>query len=147
MTVSDPFPAGSFSSIANAGGAGWNCTINGLTLTCSRSDALAGNDAYPPILVDATVADPAPATIVNTATVSGGGSDPASASDGGGANGLADVSLSKTVDRTSGVQRGHGHVHAHGSERRTFVGSERHGQRSDRPGIQRRRRAINGGYL
>ena len=101
VTVTDPFPAGSFSSIANAGGAGWNCAISGLTLTCSRSDALAGNDAYPPILVDATVADPAPATIVNTATVSGGGSDPASASDGGGANGLADVSLSKTVDSTS----------------------------------------------
>ena len=101
VTVTDPFPAGSFSSIANAGGAGWNCAINGLTLTCSRSDALAGNDAYPPILVDGTVADPAPATIVNTATVSGGGSDPASASDGGGANGLADLSLSKTVDSTS----------------------------------------------
>ncbi len=101
VTVTDPFPAGSFSSIANAGGAGWNCAINGLTLTCSRSDTLAGNDAYPPILVDATVADPAPATIVNTATVSGGGSDPASASDGGGANGLADLSLSKTVDSTS----------------------------------------------
>ena len=101
MTVTDPFPAGSFSSIANAGGAGWNCAMNALTLTCSRSDALAGNDAYPPILVDATVADPAPATIVNTATVSGGGSDPASASDGGGANGLADLSLSKTVDNTS----------------------------------------------
>ena len=101
VTVADPFPAGSFSSIANAGGAGWNCAISGLTLTCSRSDALAGNDAYPPILVDATVADPAPATIVNTATVSGGGSDPASGSDGGGANGLADLSLSKTVDRTT----------------------------------------------
>jgi uncharacterized repeat protein (TIGR01451 family) len=101
VTVTDPFPAGSFSSIANAGGAGWSCAINGLTLTCSRSDALAGNDAYPPILVDGTVADPAPATIVNTATVSGGGSDPASASDGGGATGLADLSLSKTVDSTS----------------------------------------------
>jgi large repetitive protein len=101
VTVTDPFPSGSFSSLANAGGAGWNCAINGLTLTCSRSDALAGNDAYPPILVDATVADPAPATIINTATVSGGGSDAASASDGGGANGLADLSLSKTVDSTS----------------------------------------------
>ena len=58
VTVTDPFPAGSFSSIANAGGAGWSCAINGLTLTCARSDALAGNDAYAPILVDATVADP-----------------------------------------------------------------------------------------
>ena len=74
MTVTDPFPSDAFSSIANAGGAGWSCATDGLTLTCSRSDPLAATDAYPPILVDATVADPAPATIVNTATASGGGS-------------------------------------------------------------------------
>ncbi len=98
VTVTDPFPAGSFSALANAGGVGWNCAINGLTLSCSRSDPLAANDAYPPILVDATVRDPAPPTISNTATVSGGGSADASASDGGGANGLADLSLTKTVD-------------------------------------------------
>ena len=105
VTVTDPFPAISFSAIANAGGDGWNCQTAGLTLTCSRSDALAGGDAYPPILVDATVADLAPATIINTATVSGGGSAPASASDGGGANGLADVSITKTADPTT-VQSG-----------------------------------------
>ena len=101
VTVTDPFPADSFSSIANAGGDGWSCAIDGLTLTCSRSDPLAANDAYPPILVDATVADSAPPTIVNTATVSGGGSAPASGSDGGGASGLADLSLTKTVDDTT----------------------------------------------
>jgi large repetitive protein len=105
VTVTDPFPADSFSSIQNAGGDGWNCQTSGLTLTCSRSDALAGGNAYPPILVDATVADPAPDTIINTATVSGGGSDPASASDGGGANGLADISITKTADPTT-VQSG-----------------------------------------
>ena len=98
VTVTDPFPATSFSSLANAGGDGWSCAIAGLTLTCSRSDALAANNGYPPILVDATVQDPAPATISNTATVSGGGSADASASDGGGATGLADVSLTKTAD-------------------------------------------------
>ncbi len=98
VTVTDPFPAGSFSSIANAGGDGWSCAINGLTLTCSRGDALAANNAYPPIVADATVQDPAPATISNTATVTGGGSAPASGSDGGGASGLADLSLAKTVD-------------------------------------------------
>ena len=101
VTVTDPFPADSFSSIATAGGDGWSCVIDGLTLTCSRSDPLAANDSYPPILVDATVADPAPSTIVNTATVSGGGSAPASGSDGGGTSGLADLSLTKTVDDTT----------------------------------------------
>ena len=45
VTVTDPFPADSFSSIQNAGGNGWNCQTAGLTLTCSRSDALAGGDA------------------------------------------------------------------------------------------------------
>ena len=105
VTVTDPFPAISFSAIANAGGDGWNCQTAGLTLTCSRSDALAGGDAYPPILVDATVADLAPETIINTATVSGGGSAPASASDGGGTSGLANVSITKTADPTT-VQSG-----------------------------------------
>ena len=47
VTVTDPFPAISFSAIANAGGDGWNCQTAGLTLTCSRSDALAAGDAYP----------------------------------------------------------------------------------------------------
>ena len=97
VTVTDPFPSDAFSSIANAGGAGWSCATDGLTLTCSRSDSLAAADAYPPILVDAIVADPAPATIVNTATASGGGSADATASDGGGAAGLADVSITKSA--------------------------------------------------
>ncbi len=95
VTVSDPFPSSSFSSIANAGGSGWSCTIAALTLTCTRSDALAAGTSYPPILVDATVQDPPPATVSNTATVSGGGSASNSGSDGGGATGSADVSITK----------------------------------------------------
>ena len=101
VTVTDPFPANAFSSMAKAGGVGWNCSTAGLTLTCSRSDPLAANDSYPPILVDATVADPAPATIVNTATASGGGSADATASDGGGAAGLAAVSITKDASPSS----------------------------------------------
>jgi large repetitive protein len=98
VTVTDPFPTSSFSTIANANGSGWSCSIAGLTLTCTRSDALAAGNSYPPIFVDATVADPAPATVSNTATVSGGGSAPATGSDGGGGSGLADVSITKSVD-------------------------------------------------
>ena len=101
VTVTDPFPASSFTSLANAGGDGWSCAIAGLTLTCTRSDVLAGGNSYPPILVDATVQDPAPATVTNTATVSGGGSAPATGSDGGGASGLADVSITKSVTPTT----------------------------------------------
>ena len=69
-------------------------------------DALAANNSYPPILVDATVQDPAPATISNTATVSGGGSADASASDGGGASGLADVSITKSCRQPATVSSG-----------------------------------------
>ena len=98
VTVTDPFPATSFSSLANAGGSGWSCSIAGLTLTCTRSDVLAAGDSYPPILVDATVTNPVPATVENTATVSGGGSATQSGSDGGGATGLADVSITKSAD-------------------------------------------------
>jgi len=82
VTVTDPFAASSFSSIANANGNGWSCSISALTLTCTRSDPLAAGTSYPPIFVDGTVADSAPATVSNTATVSGGGSAPASGSDG-----------------------------------------------------------------
>ena len=98
VTVIDPFPPGSFSAIANAGGDGWNCDISDLRLTCTRSDALGAGDSYPPIFVDGKVRDPAPATVVNVATVSGGGSKPDTAGDGGGAGGLADVSITKSVD-------------------------------------------------
>jgi large repetitive protein len=98
VTVTDPFPADSFSQVATAGGAGWSCAIAGLTLTCTRADTVPAGNSYPPILVDATVQDPAPGTIINTATVSGGGSADSSGSDGGGANGLADLSIAKTAD-------------------------------------------------
>jgi uncharacterized repeat protein (TIGR01451 family) len=59
---------------------------------------LGAGDSYPPIFVDGTVDDPAPATVINVATVSGGGSQPDTGSDGGGASGLADVSITKSVD-------------------------------------------------
>jgi large repetitive protein len=106
VTVTDPFPAGSFVALANANGAGWGCSIAGLTLTCTRSDVLAAGASYPAIFVDATVQDPAPATVSNTATVSGGGSLPATGSDGGGGSGLADLSIVKTADPTSVFNRG-----------------------------------------
>jgi uncharacterized protein (TIGR03437 family) len=51
-------------------GSGWTCTSN----ECSRSDALAAGNSYPPITVTVTVAGNAPASVTNTAVVSGGGS-------------------------------------------------------------------------
>ena len=53
------------------GGSGW--TANLATLTCTRSDSLVGGATYPPITVTVRVATNAPASVTNTAVVSGGG--------------------------------------------------------------------------
>ena len=92
--------------------------------------------AIPPILVDATVQDPAPATISNTATVSGGGSADASASDGGGASGLADISITKAAD-VSAVSSGDTVTYTlNVLERGSVVGAECDRRRSDRSGAR-----------
>jgi uncharacterized repeat protein (TIGR01451 family) len=53
-------------------GSGWACVL-GPPVSCTRSDALASNASYPPITLAVIVADDAPASVINTATVSGGG--------------------------------------------------------------------------
>ncbi|WP_316228455.1 SpvB/TcaC N-terminal domain-containing protein [Bradyrhizobium sp. SZCCHNR1039] len=69
VSVTDQLPAG---LIATAiGGSGWSCSAS--NLTCTRSDPLAGSTSYPPVTVTVNVAANAPASITNTATVSGGG--------------------------------------------------------------------------
>ncbi|MGA8925697.1 MAG: hypothetical protein WB462_05700 [Solirubrobacterales bacterium] len=100
VTVSDTFPSGSagFDSISNAGGPGWNCNIAGLTLTCTRSDVLPGGQSYQPVLVDAHLHDPLDPTVINQATVSGGGDgNPVNnqATDSSGATAQADLQVSK----------------------------------------------------
>ncbi|MFJ8012870.1 hypothetical protein [Streptomyces sp. NPDC096339] len=57
----------------------WDCSV--ATLTCTISEALAPGNSYRDIRVRVTVAADAPATVVNKAEVSGGGSAPASAED------------------------------------------------------------------
>jgi uncharacterized repeat protein (TIGR01451 family) len=70
VTVTDVLPAG-LTAVAITG-AGWSCAV-GATPTCTRADELAPGAAYPPITLTVRVAADAPANIVNTATVSGGG--------------------------------------------------------------------------
>ena len=69
VTVTDTLPA----SLAATGinGPGWTCVL--ATRTCTRLDSLAAGLSYPPITVTVTVASNAPASVTNTATVSGGG--------------------------------------------------------------------------
>jgi uncharacterized repeat protein (TIGR01451 family) len=74
VMVSDPLPSGL--TLVSMSGTGRSCT----NTTCTRSDVLAASDSYPPITVIVNVAANAISPVVNTATVSGGGSATASAS-------------------------------------------------------------------
>jgi uncharacterized repeat protein (TIGR01451 family) len=76
VTVTDPFPVAMFDSIGVTSAPGWDCSATvGNVLLCTRADALAPAASYPPIVVDAVVADPAPPEIVNVAAVTGGGDE------------------------------------------------------------------------
>jgi len=77
VTVTETMPSGL--SLASMAGTGWTCPAGGTT--CSRSDALAGGASYPAIAVTVNVATNATSPLVNTVSVSGGGSATASASD------------------------------------------------------------------
>ncbi|MBU7315157.1 putative Ig domain-containing protein [Paenibacillus oleatilyticus] len=69
VTVTDTLPAGL--TLKGLGGNGWSCDSG--TLSCTRSDALAGGNAYPPLTVTVSVDQDAPAGVTNSAVVSGGG--------------------------------------------------------------------------
>ncbi len=71
LTVTDTFPSGLTPTAAS--GTDWTCTVNTPVVSCTRSDALATGASHPPIVVTATVANTATATMSNTATIAGGG--------------------------------------------------------------------------
>jgi uncharacterized repeat protein (TIGR01451 family) len=70
VTVTDTLPTGL--TAQSASGTGWNCVL-GTPVSCTRLDALASKAAYPAITLVVNVANNAPASVTNTATVSGGG--------------------------------------------------------------------------
>jgi uncharacterized repeat protein (TIGR01451 family) len=71
VTVTDSLPSGLTSTAAT--GAGWSCTPGGQSVPCTRSDPLAPGASYPPITLTVAVAANAPASVTNTAMVTGGG--------------------------------------------------------------------------
>ncbi len=71
VTVNDTLPFGI--TPATATGTGWTCVVTGQTISCTRSDALAAGASYPVITVSANVLQSAPATLINTGEVNGGG--------------------------------------------------------------------------
>ncbi len=74
VTVTDTIPNGLTPTAANSGTInGWSVSKNGQTVTATRSDPLASGASYPNLPIIVAVAANAPANVVNTATVSGGG--------------------------------------------------------------------------
>ena len=69
VQVVDTLPSGLTATTIS--GTGWNCTLG--TLTCTRGDALAAGSSYPLIVLTVNIAGNAPASLTNSATVSGGG--------------------------------------------------------------------------
>ncbi|MEY4635293.1 MAG: hypothetical protein RJA55_1091, partial [Acidobacteriota bacterium] len=71
VTVVDNLPAGL--APASAAGSGWSCTISGQAVTCTRSDVLEPGAFYPEVEIRVNVAATASGSVINTASVSGGG--------------------------------------------------------------------------
>jgi uncharacterized repeat protein (TIGR01451 family) len=69
VTLSDALPAGL--TPADMSGTGWNCNV--AAKSCTRNDTLAVGASYPEVKLTVDVAAGAPDSIVNTASVSGGG--------------------------------------------------------------------------
>lgn len=96
VTVTDTLPAAL--TATNIGGSGWICSPLP-TLSCMRSDALSAGTSFPDITVTVNVAPGAPATVTNTATVSGGGEGNTSndtATDPTTVDQVADLTITKT---------------------------------------------------
>jgi uncharacterized repeat protein (TIGR01451 family) len=70
VTVADTLPSGLL-PYSITGAQGWACTL-AQTVTCTRSDALAGGEFYPQIYLNVRIRSNA-TSLTNTATVSGGG--------------------------------------------------------------------------
>jgi uncharacterized repeat protein (TIGR01451 family) len=69
VTVQDSLPAGLTATALS--GSGWSCTVG--TLTCTQSTPLSAGSSYSSITLTVNVASNAPASVTNSATVSGGG--------------------------------------------------------------------------
>jgi uncharacterized repeat protein (TIGR01451 family) len=97
VTVTDTIPAGMTPTLAS--GTGWTTSIQGSTVTATRSDALAAGASYPPIAVTVSVSSTASASLSNTVQVVGGGelnTSNNSASDPTTIARVADLSITKT---------------------------------------------------
>ena len=79
VTVTEIPPSGGGLTVTGMTGMNWTCTV--ATLTCTRSDSLAGGASYDPITVTVNVSATATSPLNNQVTLSGGGSASANATD------------------------------------------------------------------
>ena len=73
VTVTDTLPSGLTPTAPNGDFGGWSCSIVGQALNCSQGDVLAPGGSYTPITLVVSVANNAPSSVTNVATVSRGG--------------------------------------------------------------------------
>lgn len=106
VTVTDALPAGLI--YVDASGIDWSCgraSSGGVeTVTCTTTDRLEPGGSYPPVLVTTHVADPAPAAVANTGTITGGGDgvpDDNSDTDTSTPVSVTDLALTKKADPTT----------------------------------------------
>jgi uncharacterized repeat protein (TIGR01451 family) len=110
VTVTDTLPAGVMPTRMQ--GEGWACPTEselsaGATPACTRSDVLAAGASYPPIELKVHVAASASqGTVLNAATVSGGGAPSASASDPTTITTTPKFGISTFTTQTSSTQAG-----------------------------------------
>jgi uncharacterized repeat protein (TIGR01451 family) len=69
VTMTDTLPTGLTATAIS--GAGWTCTV--ATTSCVRGDSLPGGSTFPVITLTVNVSGVSPASLTNTAVVSGGG--------------------------------------------------------------------------
>jgi uncharacterized repeat protein (TIGR01451 family) len=95
VSITDTLPTGLTATAIS--GNGWACTLG--TLTCTRSTVLAAGSSYPVINLTVNVAANAPFSLINSATVSGGGENNLTndtATDPTTVNGVSDLTIAKT---------------------------------------------------
>jgi uncharacterized repeat protein (TIGR01451 family) len=74
VTVTDTLPTGLLPTAADNGTInGWTVSFSGQTITATRTDILQGGASYPDLTVTVSVANNIASSVINTATVAGGG--------------------------------------------------------------------------
>ena len=97
VTVVDILPSGLTATALS--GTGWTCTLS--SLTCTRNDVLAVNASYPAVTLTVNVDANAPASVINTATVSGGGDNSLANNTSGDVTSVSTTAPAVTINQAS----------------------------------------------